>query len=591
MLDALKHLFARPAGAKDAPRRVLNVGGGKKSTPLPPHFRNWEQLLLDIDPRGGADLVCDARALCEHVDANAFDAVYCSHNLEHYYRHDVNKVLQGFLHVLKADGFAEIRVPNIGELVRILAHDNLDLEHEIYQSPAGPITAHDMIYGYGPEIAESGKDFYAHKTGFSADSLVRTLRANGFGEIYFAPPLSAFELRTFAFKTKADTRLRTALGLGDAAPMGERRDISPPPGATSADADPVEALYQRAAAAWRVSDWPLAAELARQAAAAEPALAAPHYLLGLALFEMGDFAAAQAEYEACAGCKPAYPLLLDAQLRAAQAWARAGLAAGRKPHTVPLDARGRSVSVIICSVRPERFARACASYKERFATVEHEIIGIHDARSLCEGFNRGMRRALGDVLLFSHDDIELASPDFAARLLLHLDRHDVVGIAGATRAVAGVWLQAGWPHIHGQAGMPGSTPGSVIVTGYPMRGRATPGAQLLDGVLIAARREAALRIGWDEATFDGWHFYDLDFSYAAARSGLRTAIAHDLLVVHDSGGHFGEEWKRYCEKFRNKYRDTLPQEAPAAPPELCSVEAAAHEEWQLMTEYLTRDGD
>jgi SAM-dependent methyltransferase len=211
----LKNLFARPPAGAGAPRRVLNVGGNSKAVALPPHFRNWEQLLLDIDPRGGADLVCDARALRGKVAANSFDAVYCSHNLEHYYRHDVDKVLQGFLHALKAEGFAEIRVPDIGELIKLLAKKDLDIEQEIYKAPVGSITAHDMIYGYAPEIAASGQDFYAHKTGFTRDSLLRALDSNGFDEIYFAPPLALLELHAFAFKTKADAALRAMLGLGD----------------------------------------------------------------------------------------------------------------------------------------------------------------------------------------------------------------------------------------------------------------------------------------------------------------------------------------------------------------------------------------
>ena len=586
MFDALKGLFARPPQSKGAAARVLNVGGGSKSIALPPHFRDWEQILLDIDPRGGADLVCDARQLRERVDADAFDAVYCSHNLEHYYQHDVDRVLRGFLHVLKPQGFAEIRVPDIDELIKVMAKNGVELEQEIYKSAAGPISAHDMIYGYGREIEESGEDFYAHKTGFGRNSLLRALRRSGFGEIYFAPPLSVLELHAFAFKTGANAAQRAALGLGDPVAMRAPLDTPDP-----AAADPVEALYQRAAAAYKESDWPRAAELARAASAAEPGLAAPHYLQGGALLAMGNYGAAQVAFEACAACTPGYPLLVNAELGAAQAWARAGLAAGRKPRTVAADARGRRISVVICSIRPERFERVHAGYAERLAGVEHEIIGVHDARSLCEGYNRGMRRARGDVLVFSHDDLELACPDFAARLLRHLDQFDVVGVAGATRAVAGSWLQAGWPHIHGQVGMPGSAPGRVSVTAYQLQGSATPGAQALDGVLVAASREAAQRTGWDEATFDGWHFYDADFVYSAWRSGVRTAIAHDLLVVHDSHGSFGEDWMRYREKFRRKHHATLPQETPAGQPELCSVEAASHDEWRLMTQYMMRETD
>ena len=86
--------------------RVLNVGGGNKKIPIPEHYAGWEHLLLDIDPRGEPDIVCDAREL-RSLGESRFDAIYCSHNLEHYYRHDVLKVLAGMHHVLRDDGFVE----------------------------------------------------------------------------------------------------------------------------------------------------------------------------------------------------------------------------------------------------------------------------------------------------------------------------------------------------------------------------------------------------------------------------------------------------------------------------------------------------
>jgi hypothetical protein len=44
-------------------RRVLNVGGNTKDIPLPENYRGWENVLLDIDPRGKPDVLCDARSL------------------------------------------------------------------------------------------------------------------------------------------------------------------------------------------------------------------------------------------------------------------------------------------------------------------------------------------------------------------------------------------------------------------------------------------------------------------------------------------------------------------------------------------------
>ena len=82
---------------------VLNVSGGSRRIPIPEHYAGWNHLLLDIDIAGKPDLLCDARQLSGLV-AEQFDAVYCSHNLEHYYKHEVANVLQGFRHVPKSMG-------------------------------------------------------------------------------------------------------------------------------------------------------------------------------------------------------------------------------------------------------------------------------------------------------------------------------------------------------------------------------------------------------------------------------------------------------------------------------------------------------
>lgn len=159
--------------------KVLNVGGNSKAIPIPSYYAGFEHLLLDIDPRGNPDILCDARELTK-LEGEQFDAIYCSHNLEHYFAHEVPKVLRGFLHVLKKDGFAEIRVPDLEAVMRTVVEKKLDIEDVIHNSKAGPITVRDVLYGYGIEIQRSGSDFYAHKTGFSTKSLTRILIEAGF---------------------------------------------------------------------------------------------------------------------------------------------------------------------------------------------------------------------------------------------------------------------------------------------------------------------------------------------------------------------------------------------------------------------------
>ena len=192
--------------------RVLNVGGGSKDIPIPAHYAGWEHVLLDISPRGHPDVVCDARELTALPGAE-FDAVYCSHNLEHYHRHDGPRVLGGFLHVLRPDGFAEIHVPDLQGLIRHVADTGIDIEDVLYVSPAGPVTPRDLLYGWAHEIEQSGEDFYAHKTGFTPKSLHRVLRDAGFGEIVLLRGRASFDLAAYAFRGTSRPDQRTLLGL------------------------------------------------------------------------------------------------------------------------------------------------------------------------------------------------------------------------------------------------------------------------------------------------------------------------------------------------------------------------------------------
>jgi SAM-dependent methyltransferase len=180
-------------------RKVLNVGGNSKAIPLPTIYTGWEHILLDIDPKGCPDVVCDARELMTLADSQ-YDSVYCSHNLEHYYHHEVAKVLAGFIHLLKADGFVHIRVPDIGAVMQAMVAKNLDIDDVLYQSKAGAIMVRDVIYGWGLEIERSQCDFFAHKTGFTEKSLISALNAAGFPHIFTLT--GNLEISALAFKNK-----------------------------------------------------------------------------------------------------------------------------------------------------------------------------------------------------------------------------------------------------------------------------------------------------------------------------------------------------------------------------------------------------
>jgi hypothetical protein len=160
--------------------KVLSVGNGT-SPILPAHYDGWDRVTLDIDASVCPDIILDAREL-QTLPPNQYEAVFCSHNLEHFYEHEVPKVLRGFLHVLKEGGFVEIWVPDLLQTFKTMMERDLELTDIYYRSPSGPITFHDTIYGYSKVMAD-GNLFYAHKCGFTIHTLSEALRLAGFRDI------------------------------------------------------------------------------------------------------------------------------------------------------------------------------------------------------------------------------------------------------------------------------------------------------------------------------------------------------------------------------------------------------------------------
>jgi hypothetical protein len=114
------------------------------------------------------------------VGDRRFDALFCSHAIEHLYAHEVIPALREFLRVLKHEGFALVTCPDLAAIAsHLLTHG---AEAIAYQSPAGPIRPIDMLFGHGLSIAD-GRVSMAHKTGFTAQRLARTAQAAGFGEV------------------------------------------------------------------------------------------------------------------------------------------------------------------------------------------------------------------------------------------------------------------------------------------------------------------------------------------------------------------------------------------------------------------------
>ena len=71
----------------------------------------------------------------------------------------------------------------------------------------------DVIYGLGREIEQSGRDFFAHKTGYTPRTLGQTLEHAGFRAIFLFASPDAYECRALAFKSIPTPLHQTLLKL------------------------------------------------------------------------------------------------------------------------------------------------------------------------------------------------------------------------------------------------------------------------------------------------------------------------------------------------------------------------------------------
>lgn len=181
--------------------KFLHVGCGPKTkTSTTPGFNSshWEEIRFDIDERVAPDIVGSITDMSS-VDEESVDALYSSHNIEHLYPHEVGSAFKEFLRVLKHDGFLFITCPDLQSVCQLVADDKL-LE-VAYTSPAGPISAIDMLYGHRPSMKD-GNLYMSHRSGFTERTLLGTARHYGFKSFVTLRREEYFDLFLLATKSE-----------------------------------------------------------------------------------------------------------------------------------------------------------------------------------------------------------------------------------------------------------------------------------------------------------------------------------------------------------------------------------------------------
>ena len=198
------------AGRREAARRtrlLVNLGSGTKGGSwLPALFADWREVRVDVDAGVAPDILADIGDLSA-IESGSVDAVWAAHCLEHVYLFQVGQAVAEVHRILADDGFFCAIVPDLQAVAEYIASDRL---HEVvYESPAGPVIAHDMVFGFGPHL-QLGRPSMAHKCGFTPSLFAQKLQSAPFGQIVLRRRGNQ-ELAGLAFKRAPSEAERDAL--------------------------------------------------------------------------------------------------------------------------------------------------------------------------------------------------------------------------------------------------------------------------------------------------------------------------------------------------------------------------------------------
>lgn len=195
------------------------------------------------------------------------------------------------------------------------------------------------------------------------------------------------------------------------------------------------------------------------------------------------------------------------------------------------------------------------------ASVQYIRIDNRDNQyNLCSAYNEGIKKAQGEILVFMHEDTFFVEGGWADKLEKKFEDQSLglIGIAGTQYLFPNnpVWFAAGRPFIKGQVIHELDRGSRYFLTVFNWE-RGDSEVVAVDGLFFAVRKSIFDKIQFDEVTFDGFHFYDLDICMQI-RKAHRIIVTTDIMVKHQSGGAFDNTWKKYAVQFIEKYRTSLP---------------------------------
>ena len=157
---------------------------------------------------------------------------------------------------------------------------------------------------------------------------------------------------------------------------------------------------------------------------------------------------------------------------------------------------------------------------------------INNGESLTKCYNRGLKQAKNNIIVFAHDDISFETNQWGHKLLKQFDRHPeygIIGLAGTKNLPAsGQW----WENRKKMYGQVGHThEGKTWLSVYsPNMGLDIEEVVVIDGVFMAIDK-TKIKCDFDEAV-EGFHFYDINFCFDNYLKGVKIGVITVIKIIH-----------------------------------------------------------
>lgn len=216
------------------------------------------------------------------------------------------------------------------------------------------------------------------------------------------------------------------------------------------------------------------------------------------------------------------------------------------------------VSVIYCTretnpEHKEHLIKTSGLYKNL------EVIEIiNNGESLTTAYNRGLKQATNDIVVFCHDDISLETKQWADKLLKLFKRnpeYGILGVAGTKELPSsGKW----WENPKKMYGRVSHThEGKTWLSSYSDDlGQNIEEVVTVDGVFFAIDKTKILT-EFNE-TVEGFHFYDVTFCFENYLKGVKIGVTTAIRINHKSIGMTNESWEINRNNFAENFKENLP---------------------------------